>query len=88
MKKFGRNSDQFRLEDPEDRSTPVQRFQAMIAIWRFDHLGLPRLEDGPDFSDERELFELARFRNFYGKFSTWTISAAEKNKRASSFFGY
>jgi L-fuconolactonase len=51
-----------------------------------DHLGLPRLDDGPDFSNERELFELARFRNFYGKFSSWTISAAEKNGARVEFF--
>jgi len=44
-----------------------------------DHLGLPRLDDGPDFSNEQVIFDLARFRNFYGKFSSWTIAAAEKN---------
>jgi predicted TIM-barrel fold metal-dependent hydrolase len=44
-----------------------------------DHLGLPRLDDGPDFSNEQAIFDLARFRNFYGKFSSWTIAAAAKN---------
>jgi L-fuconolactonase len=44
-----------------------------------DHLGLPRLEDAPEFEAEQVLFELARFRNFYGKFSSWTIGALDKN---------
>ncbi len=44
-----------------------------------DHLGLPRLDDGPDFEQEHPLFDLARFRNFYGKFSSWTIAAVAKN---------
>ena len=45
-----------------------------------DHLGMPRLDDGPDFENEKPLLELARFRNFYGKFSSWTIAAAGKNQ--------
>jgi predicted TIM-barrel fold metal-dependent hydrolase len=44
-----------------------------------DHLGLPRLNDGPHFSNERALFDLAQFANFHGKFSSWTITAAAKN---------
>jgi L-fuconolactonase len=44
-----------------------------------DHLGLPRLDDGPHFSDEQPIFDLARFNNFYGKFSSWTIAAAAKH---------
>lgn len=44
-----------------------------------DHLGLPRLDDGPHFSNEQAIFDLARFPNFYGKFSSWTIAAAAKN---------
>ncbi len=44
-----------------------------------DHLGLPRLDDGPHFEKEEPLFDLARFANFYGKFSSWTIAAAAKN---------
>ena len=44
-----------------------------------DHLGLPRLDDGPHFPKEQALFDLARFPNFYGKFSSWTIAAAAKN---------
>ncbi len=55
---------------------PLEHFpQLHIAL---DHLGLPRLNDGPEFEDEQVLFELARFRNFYGKFSSWTIAALDK----------
>lgn len=44
-----------------------------------DHLGLPRLDDGPHFEKEQVIFDLARFPNFYGKFSSWTLAAAAKN---------
>jgi len=44
-----------------------------------DHLGLPRLDDAPHFSNEQTLFDLARFPNFHGKCSSWTITAAAKN---------
>ena len=55
----------------------LERFPELhIAL---DHLGLPRLDDAPDFDDEQPLFDLARFPNFYGKFSSWTIAAAAKN---------
>jgi L-fuconolactonase len=49
-----------------------------------DHLGLPRLDDGPDFSNEQVIFDLARYRNFYGKFSSWTIAAVAKNGKRGS----
>jgi L-fuconolactonase len=44
-----------------------------------DHLGLPRLDDGPSFSKESIIFELAKFPNFYGKFSSWTLAAVARN---------
>jgi L-fuconolactonase len=44
-----------------------------------DHLGLPRLDDGPAFSNESIVFDLARFPNFYGKFSSWTLAAVARN---------
>ena len=44
-----------------------------------DHLGLPRLDDGPGFSNERAVFDLAQLPNFHGKFSSWTIAAAARN---------
>jgi L-fuconolactonase len=55
----------------------LERFPGLSLA--LDHLGLPRLDDGPDFEDEQPLFDLARFPNFYGKFSSWTIAAAAKN---------
>jgi L-fuconolactonase len=53
-----------------------------------DHLGLPRLDDGPHFAKEQALFDLAQFPNFYGKFSSWTITAAARNgaPAAADFF--
>jgi L-fuconolactonase len=55
----------------------LERFPEMrLAL---DHLGMPRLDDGPDFEREQALFDLAPFPNFYGKFSSWTIAAAAKN---------
>jgi predicted TIM-barrel fold metal-dependent hydrolase len=55
----------------------LDRFdQLRIAL---DHLGLPSLDDGPRFSNLQALFDLARFPNFHGKFSSWTIAAASKN---------
>jgi len=40
-----------------------------------DHLGLLGLGDGPAHRAAEPLFELARFPNFYGKFSSWTIGS-------------
>ena len=55
----------------------LERFgEVRIAL---DHLGLPRLDDGPHFHKEQAIFDLARFPNCYGKFSSWTIAAAAKN---------
>jgi L-fuconolactonase len=55
----------------------LERFGEMrLAL---DHLGLPRLDDGPHFPKQQALFDLARFPNCYGKFSSWTIAAAAKN---------
>ena len=55
----------------------LERFDRLrIAL---DHLGLPRLDDGPEFENEQVIFDLAKFRNFYGKFSSWTLAAVEKN---------
>jgi predicted TIM-barrel fold metal-dependent hydrolase len=52
-----------------------------------DHLGLPRLDDGPPYAATSPLFDLARFPNLYLKFSTVSIYAASKGRsRASDFF--
>jgi L-fuconolactonase len=63
----------------------LERFEELrVAL---DHLGLPRLDDGPHFPNERTIFDLARFPNFHGKFSSWTIAAAAKNgERACADF--
>jgi predicted TIM-barrel fold metal-dependent hydrolase len=60
------------------RLRPVlERFPEMrLAL---DHLGLPKLDDGPAYPTLQPLFELARFPNFYGKFSSWTIAGAASN---------
>ncbi len=44
-----------------------------------DHLGLPRLDDAPHFPNEQIILDLARFPNFYGKFSSWTLTAVARN---------
>ena len=55
----------------------LERFATLpVAL---DHLGLPRLDDGPDFPGEQIILDLARFKNFYGKFSSWTLAAAARN---------
>ncbi len=64
----------------------LERFGEMrLAL---DHLGLPRLDDGPRFSNEQAIFDLARFPNFFGKFSSWTIAAAARNgeRECAAFF--
>jgi L-fuconolactonase len=51
-----------------------------------DHLGLPRLDDGPPYAAIRPLFDLARFPNLYLKFSTVSIYAAGKGKSSAADF--
>jgi L-fuconolactonase len=45
-----------------------------------DHLGSPRLRDGPPYESLQPLFELVRFANLYLKFSTETLYAAGRGK--------
>jgi L-fuconolactonase len=66
-----------------------------VALERFpdvpvalDHLGLPRLDDGPPYEAAKPLFDLARFTNLYLKFSTVSMYAARKGKsNIRDFFG-
>lgn len=51
-----------------------------------DHLGLPRLDDGPPYDAIRPLFELARLPNVYLKFSSVSMYAARKGKSAPREF--
>ena len=59
--------------DQVARLRPVlQRFPDLrLAL---DHLGMPRLSEEPQ-RNAQPLFDLARFPNFYGKFSSWTIES-------------
>lgn len=64
----------------------LERFpQLRVAI---DHLGLPSLSSGPAQSMAGALFELSRFPNLYGKFSSWTIESLARNgeKACTDFF--
>jgi hypothetical protein len=49
-----------------------------------DHLGLPRLSDGPPYERLQPLFDLARYPNVYLKFSTETMYAAQRSKSNSN----
>ncbi len=48
-----------------------------------DHLGLPSLSSGPVRGLAPALFELARFPNVYGKFSSWTIGSLTRNSESA-----
>ncbi|MGH7932473.1 MAG: amidohydrolase family protein [Candidatus Binataceae bacterium] len=45
-----------------------------------DHLGLPRLDDGPPYDALKPLFEMARLPNVYLKFSTVSMYAVRRGK--------
>jgi L-fuconolactonase len=66
--------------------TALERFPNVpVAL---DHLGAPRLSDGPPYDSLQPLFDLARFANLYLKFSTETLYAARRGKSNSrEFFG-
>jgi predicted TIM-barrel fold metal-dependent hydrolase len=67
-------------------SVPLERFPNVTLA--LDHLGLPRLDDGPPYDSIRPLFELARFPNLYLKFSSVSMYAASKRKSTPrEFFG-
>lgn len=57
---------------------PLERFPKVpLAL---DHLGLPRLNDGPPYDMMRPLLELARFPNLYLKFSSVSMYAARRGQ--------
>jgi predicted TIM-barrel fold metal-dependent hydrolase len=61
--------------------TALERFPNVpVAL---DHLGAPRLSDGPPYDSLQPLFDLARFANLYLKFSTETLYAARRGKSNS-----
>jgi len=64
--------------------TVLERFPNVpVAL---DHLGAPRLSDGPPYESLQPLFELVRFTNVYLKFSTETFYAARRGKSNSREF--
>jgi len=71
----------------------VGRLQAVLERFpnvpvALDHLGMPRLSDGPPYESLQPLFELVRFANVYLKFSTETLYAARQGKsNPREFFG-
>ncbi|MBV8055055.1 MAG: amidohydrolase [Deltaproteobacteria bacterium] len=71
----------------------VERLQAVLerfpnVLVALDHLGAPRLSDGPPYASLQPLFDLARYPNVYLKFSTETLYAARRGKSNSrEFFG-
>jgi len=62
----------------------LERFPAVrVAL---DHLGAPRLAEGPPYETVRPLFELARFPNLYLKFSSVTLYGAATGKSTPGEF--
>jgi predicted TIM-barrel fold metal-dependent hydrolase len=64
----------------------IKRYpQVRVAL---DHLGSPRLEDGPPFEKAAPLFDLVKLPNVYLKFSTVNLYAAAMGKSTpEAFFG-
>ena len=67
-------------------SAVLERFPELkVAL---DHVGGPRIDEGPPYSGAQPLFELARYPNLYLKFSSVTMYAAARGKSTSrDFFG-
>lgn len=63
----------------------LERFpQLKVAL---DHVGGPRLDEGPPYAGAQALFDLAQFPNLYLKFSTVTMySAARGASTPEAFF--
>jgi L-fuconolactonase len=66
--------------------TVIERFpQVRVAL---DHLGAPRLEDGPPYYQAAQLFALVSLPNVYLKFSSINLYAAARgNSTPRAFFG-
>jgi L-fuconolactonase len=64
----------------------IERFpQVRVAL---DHLGSPRLEDGPPYEQAAPLFDLVTLPNVYLKFSSINLYAAARGKSTTrDFFG-
>jgi L-fuconolactonase len=57
--------------------------QVRVAL---DHLGAPRLDDGPPFEQAAPLFDLVKLANVYLKFSSVNLYAAAKGKSTPKEF--
>ena len=67
-----------RFRQLERLRTVIERYpQVRVAL---DHLGAPRLEDGPPYESATSLFELVKLPNVYLKFSTVNLYAAARGK--------
>ena len=64
----------------------IERYpQVRVAL---DHLGAPRLDDGPPYENAAPLFDLVKLPNVYLKFSSVNLYAAARGKSApADFFG-
>jgi L-fuconolactonase len=64
----------------------IERYpQVRVAL---DHLGAPRLNDGPPYQQAVPLFDLVKLQNVYLKFSSVNLYAAAKgNSTTRDFFG-
>jgi predicted TIM-barrel fold metal-dependent hydrolase len=70
---------------PKVRSS-LERFPRTKVI--LDHLGRPKLDDGPPYRDAGSLFDLVPFRNLYLKISPRTFALAKSGKSTpEAFFG-
>ncbi len=64
--------------------TAIQRHpQVRVAL---DHLGAPRLDDGPPYDAAAPLFELVRLPNVYLKFSSVNLYAAARGRSTPKDF--
>jgi len=64
--------------------TAIARYpQVRVAL---DHLGAPRLDDGPPFDSAAPLFELVKFPNVFLKFSSVNLYAAAQGRSTPKDF--
>jgi L-fuconolactonase len=64
--------------------TVIERYpQVRVAL---DHLGAPRLDDGPPFKNAASLFDLVELPNVYLKFSSVNLYAAARDKSTPKDF--
>jgi L-fuconolactonase len=64
--------------------TVIERYpQVRVAL---DHLGAPRLDDGPPYDNAAPLFDLVKLPNVYLKFSSVNLYAAARGKSTPKEF--